>query len=98
MAITPDAALVADRLRERLAEHDADILGRVMEVDVQVALGADVEVEQRVAGERGQHVVEEADPGGRPARCPVPSRSSRSVIWVSEVLRVISAVRAMALT
>ena len=31
--------LVAERLGEGLAEHDAAILGRVVEVDVQVALG-----------------------------------------------------------
>ena len=34
-----------------------------MEVDVQVALGADLEVEHGVAGEAFQHVVEKADAG-----------------------------------
>ena len=34
-----------------------------MEVDMQVALGAQLQVEQRVAGQRREHVVEEADPG-----------------------------------
>ncbi len=33
-------------------------------VDVQVALGGELEVEQGVAGEGGEHVVEEADAGG----------------------------------
>ena len=64
LAEAADAALVAERLRQRLAEHDADILGGVVEVDMQVALGLHVEVEQPVAGEGGQHVVEEADAGG----------------------------------
>ena len=54
-----------------LAEHDADILGGVMEVDVQVALGAHGQVEQAVAGEGGEHVVEEADAGGD-VRLPRP--------------------------
>ena len=70
MAVAADAALVAERLGQRLAQHDAHILGGVVEVDVQVALGAHVQVEQRVPGKRGQHVVEEADAGRdvRPAR------------------------------
>ena len=37
--------------------------GRVMEVDVEVALRAHMEIEQAVPGELVQHVVEEADPG-----------------------------------
>ena len=64
MAVAADPALVADRLRERLADDDADILGGVVEVDVQVALRPHREIEQAVAGEAGQHVVEEADAGG----------------------------------
>ena len=72
----------------RRAEHDADILGGVVEVDVQVALGADREVEQAVAGEGGQHVVEEADAGGN-VRRPVPSRFRVRLMSVSEVWRSI---------
>ncbi len=51
-------------VRQRLAEHDADILGGVVEIDMQVALGLHRQVEQPVPGESGQHVVEEADAGG----------------------------------
>src|SRR6185295_6073070 len=54
-----DALLVAHRLRHRLAEGDAHVLDRVVAVDVEVALGVDLEVDQRVAGD----VVEEADAG-----------------------------------
>ena len=50
-------------LRHRLAEHDAGILGRVVLVDMQIALGLERNVDQRVAGELLDHVVEEADPG-----------------------------------
>ena len=61
--VAGDALLVAQRLGHGLAEHDAGILGRVVEVDVQVALGLERDVDQGVAGELLQHVVEEADAG-----------------------------------
>ncbi len=55
--------LVAERLGHRLAEHDAGILGGVVEIDVQVALGLERDVDQGVARQLLQHVVEEADAG-----------------------------------
>ena len=57
-------APLAERLIERLAEGDADVLGGVVLVDVQVALGAHGQVEARVARQAVEHVVEEADAGG----------------------------------
>ena len=74
MAEPSDAALVADGLGDGLAQHDADILGGVVEVHMQVALRRHRQVEQRVAGQRGQHVVEETDAGrdfGPPAAVQV---------------------------
>ena len=62
-AIAADAALVAQRLGQRLPKGDAAILDRVVVVDVQIALGAHGDVDQRVARQLVQHVVEEADPG-----------------------------------
>ena len=61
--IAGDAAAVAERLRDRLAENDAGVLNRVVVVDVQVAVGADGDVDQRMARQLVQHVIEEADPG-----------------------------------
>ncbi len=63
IAVAADAALVAQRLRHRLADRDAGVLHRMMLVDMQIALRADVKVDQRVAGELLQHVIEEADAG-----------------------------------
>jgi hypothetical protein len=68
VAVARDALLVADRLRHRLAERDADVLDRVVAVDVQVARGLDLEVDQPVAGDLVEHVVEEADAGGELGR------------------------------
>jgi hypothetical protein len=61
--VARDPLLVAERLHHRLAQHDAGVLGRVVEVDVQVALGLQRDIDQRVAGQLLQHVVEEADAG-----------------------------------
>ena len=52
-----------ERLGQCLAEHDAAILDRVVEVDVEVALGLELDVDQGVAGKLLEHVIEEADAG-----------------------------------
>ncbi len=62
--ITHDAAPLAERLRQRLADRDAGVLDRVVVVDMQVALGLDRHVDQRMPGELVEHMVEEADAGG----------------------------------
>ena len=61
--IAGDALHVAERLLHRLAERDADVLGGVVVVDVQVALGLHGDVDARVAREQVEHVIEEADAG-----------------------------------
>ena len=50
-------------LVHRLAQRDADVLDRVVAVDMQVAIGLDVQVDQAVARDLVQHVVEKADAG-----------------------------------
>ena len=64
MAVTDDAFLVADGGLERLAKRDADVLDRVVRVDMEVALGADGEIDHAVARDLVQHVVEERHAGG----------------------------------
>ena len=59
-----DAAAVAERFVERLAEDEADIFEQVVGVAVDVAFRLDGEVEEGVAGERLQQVIEHADAGG----------------------------------
>ena len=41
MAVAREPRLVAERLLDRLAERDADVLDRVVRIDVQIALGVD---------------------------------------------------------
>ena len=63
VAEAADPGPVAERLREGRAEHEGDVLDRVVLVDLQVAGRPDLEVEQAVVGQRAQEVVVEADPG-----------------------------------
>src|SRR5271168_4148394 len=58
-----DAALLAERLAQGLAERDSDVLDRMVIVDVQVALRANVHVDQRMARQLIQHMIEETDAG-----------------------------------
>src|SRR5699024_8533612 len=57
-------AFVAPSGHQCLAERDADILDRVMGVDMQVAAGLYIEIDQAVAGDLFEHVIEKADAGG----------------------------------
>src|SRR5581483_1455815 len=45
------------------AQRDADVLDRVVSVDLEVALGVHREVETAVLSQLGEHVVEEREPG-----------------------------------
>src|SRR2546426_11972912 len=61
LAVTADSAPLAQRLGQRLAQHDPHVLHGVVLVHVEVAPRGDLEVEERVARQRLEHVVEEAD-------------------------------------
>src|SRR6478672_3249393 len=63
VGITGDALHVAQRLLHRLAERDADVLGGVVVIDVEIALGLDGQIDTRMARQQVEHVVEEADSG-----------------------------------
>src|SRR5512146_796179 len=63
MAVPTQAFLVANGLSERLAQRDADVFHGVMRVDVQVAPGVDVQIDQPVASDLVQHVFEERQAG-----------------------------------
>jgi hypothetical protein len=64
VAVAADAAFVAERGGEGLAERDAAILDRVMRVHGEVAFAfAHLQIHGRVFGEQREHVVEERDAG-----------------------------------
>ena len=64
-AVALDAAFVAERLAQRLAERQRDVLDRVVLVDVQIARALHVELEAAVLAELLEHVIEEAETGLR---------------------------------
>ncbi len=59
VAVADDALLVADGLGEGLAEGDTDVLDGVVVVDMQITLALDVQVDQPMAGDLVEHVLEE---------------------------------------
>ena len=63
MSVPPYALAAAQGMVDRLAQADADVLGRVVVVDPQVTLAGNVQVNKRVAGEKLQHVIEKSDTG-----------------------------------
>ena len=58
MSIAANTALVTNRPVDCLAQRDADILYRMMCVDMQIALRPDLDIQHAVTGNLVQHVVE----------------------------------------
>ena len=63
VTVAGDAFLVAQGLGEALAENNADILNRVMGIDVQVATCLHLDIEQPVARHLVEHVLEKGHSG-----------------------------------
>src|SRR5271157_5189973 len=63
VGVAGQAAFVAERFGERLADGDADVLDGVVIVDVAVALGANGEVDEGMTRKLIEHVIEKADAG-----------------------------------
>ncbi len=61
--IAPDPRLVIQGSPQGLPERDPRILDCVVKINVQVAFGVDLKVEQPMTGKQSQHVIKERDPG-----------------------------------
>src|SRR5437763_4815402 len=59
-----NAAFAAQSLIEGLAKYDAHVLDRVVLVDMQIAVGLELQIESAMMGKQLQHVVEETYAGG----------------------------------
>ena len=66
VAVASDARLVAQGLAEAFADDDAGIFHGVVEIDVDITIDLDFQINQRVSGEKSEHVVEEGDSGVDP--------------------------------
>ena len=62
-AITPYPRLVAQRLGNRLSDRNGAVLGGVVLIDVEIAFDRAGNVDQRMARELLDHVIEKANPG-----------------------------------
>ena len=87
MAVAAHALLVADRLGECLAQRNADVLHRVVRIDVQVARPLISRSSMPWRATWSSMWSKKPMPVASVA-LPVPSRSSLTVICVSSVLRV----------
>jgi len=67
VAVTAQPLLVAPGLGQGLAQGDADIFDRVVGIDMQIALGFDIQVDQAVPGDLVEHVIKKVHAGGEPA-------------------------------
>ena len=66
VAVAPDARLIAQGLPEAFAHNDAGIFHGVVEIDVDITIDLDFQINQRVSGEKSEHVVKERDSGVDP--------------------------------
>jgi len=60
--ITSDASHIAKSLFHRLSEHDPNILGGMVMVDMQVTGSFNRDIDPGVPGKQIEHMVKEADP------------------------------------
>ena len=63
MAEAMNAPPILQSLRQSLSQRDAHIFVGVVIVDVQIPYGLDLQIDQPVGAELGQHVIQKGDPG-----------------------------------
>src|SRR6202050_4929296 len=63
IGVARQTSLVAERLRQRLAERDAHILDRVVIVDMAGALGPNLDIDKGMTRELIEHMIEETNAG-----------------------------------
>ena len=66
VAVASDSRLVAQGFAEAFADDDSGIFHGVMEIDADITIDLDFQINQRVSGEKSEHVVEEGDSGVDP--------------------------------
>src|SRR5215469_13161826 len=61
LAESADTRTLTQRLPESASEHDSDVLNGMVVINMKVALCVDREIEEPVAGEAVEHMIEERD-------------------------------------
>lgn len=63
VAVTTQSFFVAQRLRQRLPDRNANVFDRMMRIDMQIAVGAHLKVDQSMAGDLVEHMIEKRNAG-----------------------------------
>ena len=58
-----DPAPIPERGRDGFAQCDTDILDGVMLIDIEIAIGRELQIERAMPGKQLEHVIEKPDPG-----------------------------------
>jgi hypothetical protein len=64
MGVACDTLFIAERLFEGLAKRNADIFNRVVLINLKVAFATDRDIEQSVAGQKRQHMIQKTNTAG----------------------------------
>jgi hypothetical protein len=80
MAKATDACKVAQSAFEGLAHDDASVFNRVVHIDMQIALGLNGQINQRMLGKAFQHMVKKANAGRNLGNaCPIQIHGDRDL-------------------
>ena len=63
VSVSIEAFFIAQGTVNGLAQADSDIFGGVVAVDMNIAIAVNMEVDEAVLGEKGQHVIQKAEAG-----------------------------------
>jgi hypothetical protein len=63
VTVAAQSFLVAHCLIKRLTQRDADVFHGVMRIDVQIALGQNIQIQQTMPGNLVEHVIEKRQSG-----------------------------------
>ena len=67
MAVAAQPFFVAQRFAQRLTEGNADILDRMMRIDMQITFGLNLKINQPMASHLLKHVIKKRNPRREPA-------------------------------
>ncbi len=65
MSVAGQSLFVAPSLGQGLTKRDTDIFHRMMGIDMKIALGVDIQINQTMTGDLIKHVIKEGNTGGK---------------------------------
>lgn len=65
VSVAGQSLFVAPRLGQSLTKRDTDIFHRMMGIDMKIALGVDIQINQTMTGDLVKHVIKKGNTGGK---------------------------------